>query len=133
MYSLRHQRILAFNEVWAMTTQAEISVEQTISDLNVLAGFLPVKHIDNAAVIQAIAHLQRLQEVEAVIKAHDPGKAPCGCCEQGKYGEGIWSYSCDCQNYGDCAEAAAWCREKNSYQKLCAAISAGEGKDGSSR
>ena len=57
-------------------------------------------------------------EIYKLVDMADPKEAPCDCCENGVYGKNIWSYSCDCLNYDDCGEAAAWCRQKNMYESM---------------
>ena len=57
----------------------------------------------------------------ALVGALNPGeKPPCDCIvfePETKKSSAYWRYECDCRNYDDNGEAAAWCRAKNQYEQ----------------
>ncbi len=65
---------------------------------------------------------KKLVGAKSAIKRLHPGDQVCDCINYHPYTDGViggfWSYDCDCKNYDNADETAAWCRQKNIYDEL---------------
>lgn len=98
-----------------MKPPAEAAREWLLDNANATANMNPKIQ---AMIKSAWAEAQR-QMGEAVLKAVDPGKSPCGCIIEDEYqGRKFLRVDCTCMNYDDSGKAHAWIESKNLLESI---------------